>query len=114
MSVNTVNFFGYGVRFEVTAEDIQENPELDDLDAWFKEYHPLLVPVKSGNAYDANKEMTDWVFIRSTFVEMWDYEKELTYVEDGIFETDMDALMSFIGTGMCRGRVGYAMIRQVG
>lgn len=115
MSVNTVISFGYGVRVRVTDAEISANYELDDFEVWLKENHPLLVTAMSGNAYDDSKEMTRWVFIKSTFAQNWGWEEELTHVEDGIYDDEAQAIMDFIlTTGMAYGRVGYAMIRQEG
>lgn len=119
MSVNTVNFFGYGVRVNITDEDIRKNPELDDFEAWLKDKHPLLSATMSGNAYDDSKPMTRWVFLESTLVRMWDWEAEITAIDESQdlvdFLSETQPLMDFIlQSGMAYGRMGYAMIRQVG
>lgn len=115
MSVDTVVSFGYGVRVNVTPEAIRENPDLDDFEAWISEKHPLLVTSMAGDAYDVNKEMTRWVFIKSTFEQFWGWEQELTRVDDEIYDDEAQAIMNFIlQTGMAYGRVGYAVIKQLG
>lgn len=119
MSVNTVNFFGYGVRVRITDEDIRNNPDLDDFEAWLKENHPLLVTVMSGDAYDDKNPMTRWVFLESTLVRMWNWEEEIHGIDESQdlvdFLSGTQPLMDFIlQSGMAYGRVGYAMIRQVG
>lgn len=119
MSVNTVNFFGYGVRVNITDDHIRENPELDDFDAWLKENHPLLDTAMSGDAYDENKPMTRWVFLESTLVRMWGWEEEITRIDESQdlidFLSETQPLIDFIGQSqLAYGRVGYAMIRQVG
>lgn len=115
MSVNTVFSFGYGVRVRVSDADTLANYGLDDFEAWLSANHPLLVTAVSGNAYDDSKEMTRWVFIKSSFVQEWGFEAELTGVENEFYDDEIQALMSFILiSGLAYGRVGYAMIRQEG
>lgn len=119
MSVNTVNFFGYGVRVNITDEKLRKDPELDDFEAWLKENHPLLSTAMSGDAYSDSKPMTRWVFLESTLVRMWDWEEEIKDIDQSAdlfdFLSRTQPLMDFIGqSGMAYGRVGYAMIRQVG
>jgi hypothetical protein len=118
MSVNTVNFFGYGVRVNVTNEAIRANYELDDFEAWLKENHPLLTTVMSGDAYDEARPMTRWVFLESTLVRMWDWEANINInqSQDLVdFIEESQPLMRFVlQSQLAYGRIGYVMLRQVG
>lgn len=115
MSVNTVCFFGYGVKISLTDEQIRENPELDDFNAWLEEHYPLLDTACSGNAFDVSKPMTRWVFIKSSLQQMWGYEEAIHESVHEPFDDEHQELLRFIvKEGLAHGRVGTVMIRQVG
>lgn len=115
MSVDTVCFFGYGVKISLTDEQVRENPDLDDFNAWLEEHYPLLDTVCSGNAFDESKPMTRWVMIKSSLQQMWGYEEEIRQVTHDPYEDEEQQLLKFIvNEGMAHGRVGPVMLRQVG